>query len=389
MGASGYRTPHGAAPSAWRARHHASLTAGAAQPRAPHPRRTTGLMSSASAGARPDTITPAAPRTSHVLLFVGMTFGLAWLVALPLWLGDGLASPWFPLVSVGTMLTPTIAALVMVLLIEHPASKARALGLRPLRPVRRLVVYSALGVLVPIALVLIALPVGALLGVFPADFANLSGFREELARQLAAAGQASPPVPVEAIVAVQLLSLPLAAVINLLPALGEEVGWRGWLLPRLLHLGPVRAILISGVVWGLWHAPVILLGYNYPDAPGWLGLTAMVGMCILIGAVFGWLRLRSGSVWPAALAHAAFNGAGASYVLFAAAGSRVDTTQATVLGWSGWIVPLILVAALLATKQFRPRETTPTRARGVTQAAGAVIAGRAADERSARHATGE
>jgi hypothetical protein len=140
---------------------------------------------------------------------------------------------------------------------------------------------------------------------------------------------------VGAIVALQIATLPVAAVINLLPALGEEVGWRGWLLPKLMPLGTLPALLVSGVIWGLWHAPVILLGYNYPDAPGWLALTAMVGMCTVIGAVFGWLRLRSGSVWPAALAHAAFNGAAGSYLLFARAGEHVDTTQATVLGWSG------------------------------------------------------
>ena len=121
-----------------------------------------------------------------------------------------------------------------------------------------------------------------------------------------------------------------------------------------MPLGVVPALLISGVIWGLWHAPLILLGYNYPGAPGWLGLTAMVGMCIVFGAIFGWLRLRSDSVWPAALAHAAFNGAAGSYLLFAMAGETIDTTQATVLGWSGWIVPLALVVVLIATRQFAP-----------------------------------
>lgn len=164
------------------------------------------------------------------------------------------------------------------------------------------------------------------------------------------------PLPIGTLVAVQLATIPLGALINLLPALGEELGWRGWLLPRLLPLGTVSALLVSGVIWGLWHAPLILLGYNYPEAPGWLGLVCTVVMCILVGAVFGWLRLRSGSVWPAALAHAAFNAAAGSYLLFAAAGERVDTTQATVLGWSGWIVPLALVVVLVATGRFAPRE---------------------------------
>jgi membrane protease YdiL (CAAX protease family) len=292
----------------------------------------------------------------HVVVFTGLAFALAWLVALPLWLGDGLASPWFPLVAVGVMTTPAVAALVVVLLLERPQHPARVLGLWPLTPVRRLLGYTALALVVPIALVLAALPIGALLGVYPADFTTFSGFRAVLDQQLRAAGVEELPLPVGTLVAVQLATIPLGALINLLPALGEELGWRGWLLPKLLPLGTVPALLVSGVIWGLWHAPLILLGYNYPDAPGWLGLTCMVVMCVLVGAVFGWLRLRSGSVWPAALAHGAFNAAAGSYLLFAAAGERVDTTQATVLGWSGWIVPLALVVVLVATGRFAPRK---------------------------------
>ena len=112
----------------------------------------------------------------------------------------------------------------------------------------------------------------------------------------------------------------------------------------------------------------MLLGYNYPTAPGWLALVMMVGMCTIIGAVFGWLRLRSNSVWPAALAHGAFNAAAGFSIVFSMAGEQIDTVHATILGWSGWIVPLVLVIILLATGQFRsgndvrrPADTSPDR----------------------------
>lgn len=287
-----------------------------------------------------------------VAVFVALALALGWLVALPLWLGDGLDSRWFKFVAVGLMTTPTVAALVVVFLLERRPRKAWRLGLWPLTPVRRTLAFGALGIFVPIALVLAALPVGSLLGVYPADFVNFSAFRQVLNEQTGTAGASERPISVGAIVAIQIASLPVAAIINVLPALGEEVGWRGWLLPKLLPWGTLPALLVSGVVWGLWHAPVILLGYNYPDAPGWLGLTTMIGMCTVIGAVFGWLRLRSGSVWPAALAHAAFNGAAGTYLLFARAGEHVDTTKATILGWSGWIVPLLLIAVLMVTGQL-------------------------------------
>lgn len=162
------------------------------------------------------------------------------------------------------------------------------------------------------------------------------------------------------LVAVQLASIPVGALINIIPALGEELGWRGWLLPKLMPLGTVWALLLSGTIWGLWHAPLILLGYNYPDAPGWLGLLCMVGTCILFGAVFGWLRIRSGSIWPAALAHGAFNATAAVHLLFAQAGQPIDTTKATFLGWSGWLVPIALVIVLVATTQFTPAHRPTT-----------------------------
>jgi len=215
-----------------------------------------------------------------VIIFVVISFTLAWLVALPLWLGDGLASPLFPIAGVAMMATPAIAALITVFFVERPQRKARALSLWPLKPARRLIGYSLLGVFVPIVLVLVALPIGALLGVYPADFANLSGFRETITAQLQALGQSELPLSLGMLILLQLVTLPAAAFINLIPALGEELGWRGWLFPKLMPLGAVPAILVSGVIWGLWHAPLILLGYNYPGVPGWLGLTAMIGMCI-------------------------------------------------------------------------------------------------------------
>ncbi|MBO0596829.1 CPBP family intramembrane metalloprotease [Nesterenkonia sp. E16_7] len=304
----------------------------------------------------------------NILVFLVVTFGLAWLIALPLWTGEGLASPWFLVVSIGMMLTPTIGALLVVFILERPAQKARALGLWPMTPVKRFLGYLALGLVVPIVLVLAALPIGALLGVYPADFVNFSGFEEQLEAQLGAAGAPDLPFSLGTLVALQLLTIPLGALLNLAPAMGEELGWRGWLLPKLMPLGTVPALLISGIIWGLWHAPLVLLGYNYASGPGWLGLSMMTGMCIIVGAVFGWLRLRSESVWPAALAHGSFNAAAGSYLLFSMAGEHIDTTQATILGWTGWILPLALVGVLLLTGSFSPvRQQPESQARQSTE----------------------
>lgn len=292
-----------------------------------------------------------APRP--ILVFLVIAFGLAWLLALPLWFGAGIASPWLTVVALATMTTPAIAAFIVVRFIERPASIARALGLRPLGRPRRFLGFLVIALIAPIALVLVALAVGTLLGVYHPDLVEFSAFRELVTTQLAAAGVDSLPMPLGTLVAIQCAAVVGGAFINMIPALGEELGWRGWLLPRLLPLGPVPAILVSGVVWGLWHAPLVLLGYNYPDAPGWLGVLAMIGMCTVVGGVFGWLRLRSGSVWPSALAHGSFNAAAGLSVVFSSASLPFDATQASILGWTGWIVPAVVVAVLVATGRFR------------------------------------
>lgn len=297
-----------------------------------------------------------------IAVFLVLAFGLAWLVALPVWLGDGIADPAFTPTALLMMTTPAIAAVLVVFFVERPARRARALGLWPLRPIGTVSGWAATGIAVSMAMVLVALPVGALLGVYPADFAGLSGFRRTLEEQV---GPGAVSGSVGLLAVLQIALVPLAAVVGVLPALGEEIGWRGWLLPKLMPLGAVPAILVSGVVWGTWHAPVLLLGYNYPGTPGWLAVASMTAMCVLVGAVLGWVRLRSGSVWPAALGHSAFNATAGSFLLFAQAGATVDTTQATILGWSGWIVPLVLVVVIVATGRFAPRagsdQPTPER----------------------------
>jgi membrane protease YdiL (CAAX protease family) len=93
-------------------------------------------------------------------------------------------------------------------------------------------------------------------------------------------------------------------------ALGEEIGWRGFLYPRLrAKLGDTLAVLAVGVIWGVWHAPLLLLGYNYPTlAPGWR-LVWMSVFCIELTAILAWVRQRSRSVWPAAIGHGTVNAA--------------------------------------------------------------------------------
>jgi membrane protease YdiL (CAAX protease family) len=104
------------------------------------------------------------------------------------------------------------------------------------------------------------------------------------------------------------LLLGFGAISSTTSGLGEEIGWRGFLFPSLFRLiGPTGAIFISGIIWALWHYPGIL-GANYnAGGPAWVALVCFTWMVISGAAIFGWLRVKSGSVWPAAIAHGSHN----------------------------------------------------------------------------------
>ncbi len=95
--------------------------------------------------------------------------------------------------------------------------------------------------------------------------------------------------------------------INGLFAFGEEYGWRGVLAEELRPLGRARATLLTGVLWGFWHAPIILLGHNYQTEWGW-GIPAMIAWTIPLSFLLAWARDRTGSVLAPSFLHGAYNG---------------------------------------------------------------------------------
>jgi membrane protease YdiL (CAAX protease family) len=89
---------------------------------------------------------------------------------------------------------------------------------------------------------------------------------------------------------------------------GEEYGWRGYLLPRLLPLGEIRASVLLGVIWGVWHLPLLLAGLNYPDANVWLSILVFTFVTVALSFTYTWFYVASsGSVLVAAVFHASTN----------------------------------------------------------------------------------
>ena len=143
-------------------------------------------------------------------------------------------------------------------------------------------------------------------------------------------------VGVQAVVLGPVLALPIA--------FGEEYGWRGYLQGELIKMGKVRGILLVGVIWGLWHAPIIAMGHNYPGYPV-AGIFLMTLYTIALGFLFGYAVLKSGSVWLAAFLHGLNNQV--AMFLVAMVYRPDDPVFAFGLGLYGMIVWAIVVGGLL------------------------------------------
>jgi membrane protease YdiL (CAAX protease family) len=127
---------------------------------------------------------------------------------------------------------------------------------------------------------------------------------------------------------------------------GEEFGWRGYLQPRLFPQSPVLSAVVTGIIWAYWHLPLNLRGGNFPDDPRLGALVMFPVGAILLSIIFGWLVLKTGSIWSSSLAHAATNsiGGGLFVILFGGGANFLFVSYVGLLGWiplgvlSAWIV---------------------------------------------------
>lgn len=249
-------------------------------------------------------------------IFIAFAFGIAWLVALALYFTGGLTPTprTLILLSVGYMGAPALAHVLTRLVTREGW---QGLYLRP--NFRKGWPYWLICWIAPAILAFLGM--GLFFALFPQYYdPTLSAVTALMEQSAAAQGQALPAIDPWVIVLSQTLTALLAApVLNAIPILGEEFGWRAYLQPRLMPLGGRKAMVLMGVIWGLWHAPLIAMGHNYgtgyPGAP-WTGILATIWIMFILGTFLGWAVLRAGSVWPAVIGHGAFNGIAGIYVFF-------------------------------------------------------------------------
>ena len=149
-----------------------------------------------------------------------------------------------------------------------------------------------------------------------------------------------------------LIVVAVGPIVNIIPTMGEELGWRGYLLPKMrIFLSDRNALVITGVIWGIWHLPVIAMGHNYGTSYWgypWLGILAMIVFCVSLGIIEGYISIKLQSAIPAAMIHSTVN-AGAALPIYLLKGSYNTLLGPAITGLIGGL-PFIVLAVILLIK---------------------------------------
>lgn len=294
---------------------------------------------------------------NQVGAFIGLTFGLTWILDLILYLQGGLSNPAVGIALQFQMLLPAFSAILLGMFffkdspihLRNHRSKSRwfnwyyllftllyavALALILIRP-EMLTTISAfmlapsiIGLVLAVVLRLVggkgtfaSVGMGGgkpiywlLFGLAILLFAGLQtglNWLFKLGKPVDLSTLFPQGVPTGMSEPILMLVLAVQAIVlgpflGLLITFGEEYGWRGYLQSSLTRLGRIRGVTLVGLIWGVWHWPVIWMGYNYPGRP-YLGSLLMVFFCVGLAFILGYAVLKAKGIWIAAFLHALVN----------------------------------------------------------------------------------
>jgi uncharacterized protein len=237
----------------------------------------------------------------RVLKFCLLVYALSWSIQIGVVLAygnpeDSRALPW----GVGAMFTPALVTIGFALFSRETRR------LIQWRPSWSALPLAIVGFLVPTLIAFATVAAVEIAGWGNAGWFHFSARGVAISAGPWLLGRGAQPWPV--FVANVLVTGAYFAVFNALAAAGEELGWRGFLQGLLVkELGVARGILLLGLIWSFWHLPVLLAGYNFPEHPVLGALVLFPAELVAASFFLGWLTIRAGSFWPAAVAHGAVN----------------------------------------------------------------------------------
>lgn len=247
----------------------------------------------------------------RLLIFLGITFFLTWSLEFGLMAAGGLSTSYAIMVLSLVMLIPALSVIITRLITKEGFKDLR------LKPhFKGNIRYYLMAWFGPAFLILLGAIIYFL--IFPSNFDPTLSHMVDIFQ--ANGGNLTGSAFTSFIILQFVMGILLAPLLNIITTSGEEMGWRGYLLPKLQeHVSLPNAVLISGVIWGIWHAPIIALGHNYglgyPFFP-WGGILAMIVFCVFVGSFFSFLAVRTRSFLPAAIAHGSLNGFAAISLIF-------------------------------------------------------------------------
>ena len=285
----------------------------------------------------------------RIVLFIALAYGIAWSVAAAMYFAgiEYGSVPSIALLATLYMPAPALATLILTKLRAPRESLARY-GVRlPERRKWKLFLLTAVGF--PILIVFGCLAIIALApipGIGRLDFSDANLI--EKVRSIAPKGANVPlgklPIPPIAIFIIgSIQGVVGGATITALFAFGEELGWRGLLLRETQSLGFWKSNAFIGLVWGLWHAPVILQGHNYGTSHAVAGVFVMTLFTIAISYPLAYARVKTGSVFAPSVFHGIINSLGGMSVVFV---SGANPLVGHIAGFAGIAAACVLLAAI-------------------------------------------
>lgn len=278
----------------------------------------------------------------QTILFAILVILISWTAAALFYLLNGnlQTTAGFVLAS-GYMFFPLLSVVIVQAIHKEPILKGLGVSFKLNR-------WFAVAWLLPVVFNVAAMFASALFP--PMRFSTETPILQDALSQMS---QSIPDIDAYKLLAITIVSgLSAGITINALFAFGEEIAWRGWLLKQFEGVTFLKASLIIGVFWGIWHAPLIAMGHNYAQHP-FIGLGMMIVCCVLLTPVIQYIRVKSKSVITAAIFHGTLNaGAGMSLMYI----DNFNDLLGGSAGLAGFLVLLVINCSLFAIDKWVTKE---------------------------------